>query len=456
MESWLKASLDYVERWIEFQMRYLQRPGCSLALVHRQRPVFELALGYADLDKQTRLTPRHRFRVASHSKSFTAAGVLKLCEQGKLRLDDAVGRHVDGLHPELARATLAQLLSHSAGLVRDGADSGQFQDRRPFISTDELRAALALPPVIDPNTRFKYSNHGYGLVGLVIESVTGEPYRTWMQREIVDAAGLQETCPDAPAPRGAPLAKGHSSPIVLGRRVVIPCDQSTHAIAPAGGFVSTARDLARYYAQLAPNAKTSLLSVASRREMARRQWRNPDSTVEMYYGLGLMQGSIGGWDWIGHAGSLQGFMSRTSVFPAWDISLSVLTNSADGSAGFWHDGIAHILRTFAQHGAPTRKTADWTGRWWNLWGATDLVPLKDKVLVASPYQGNPFMDGAELTVTRRDAGAVTLANGYAAHGEPARLERSANGAVREVWIGGACLVTEARLAREMKARYQRP
>ena len=58
--------------------------------------------------------------MASHTKTFTAAGVMKLREQGRLRLDDAVGQHVGGLHPEIARTTLAQLLSHSAGVVRDG------------------------------------------------------------------------------------------------------------------------------------------------------------------------------------------------------------------------------------------------------------------------------------------------------------------------------------------------
>src|SRR5271155_2029953 len=98
------------------------------------------------------MTPRHRLRIASHSKSFTAAGILKLREQGRLRLDDPVGQHVGDLHPEIATATIAQLLSHTAGLVRDGADSGQWSDRRPFLSAQEIRADLAAGPVIAANT----------------------------------------------------------------------------------------------------------------------------------------------------------------------------------------------------------------------------------------------------------------------------------------------------------------
>jgi CubicO group peptidase (beta-lactamase class C family) len=119
------------------------------------------------------------------------------------------------------------LLSHSAGVIRDGTDSGQWQERRPFLSTCELRAALAVPPTIEANTRFKYSNHGYGLLGQVIEAVTGEPYGAWIKRTIVTPAGLRETEPDMPAVERGSLASGHSSKLPLGRRVIIPGTNAT-------------------------------------------------------------------------------------------------------------------------------------------------------------------------------------------------------------------------------------
>src|ERR1051326_2223828 len=116
MEKWVPAALDYVPRWLEYQMRQSEQPGCVIAIGDAGHPggriVFEQAFGCADLDRKEKLTPRHRFRVASHSKSFTSAGVMKLREQGKLRLDDPVGRHVEGLHRDIAETTIAQLLSH--------------------------------------------------------------------------------------------------------------------------------------------------------------------------------------------------------------------------------------------------------------------------------------------------------------------------------------------------------
>ena len=315
MDRWLAAALDYIPRWIDFQMQVSQQPGCIIAIAHRGNVVLERAFGTANLGTGEALTPRHRFRVASHSKSFTAAGIMKLREQRRLKLDDAAGDYLDGLHPDVARATIAQLLSHTAGIIRDGEDAGQFVDRRPYLNEAELRAELKLPLVIAPGTRMKYSNHGFGLLGLIIKAITGEPYATWIKREIVDAAGLKETTPDMPLRRGTPFARGHTGRILLGRRLVIPGDNPCNAIDAAGGFVSTAADIARYFAQLAPNARSSIISAASRREMTRRHWRNPHNSLEQYYGLGTISGSFFGWDWFGHSGGLQGYISRTCVYP---------------------------------------------------------------------------------------------------------------------------------------------
>jgi CubicO group peptidase (beta-lactamase class C family) len=130
MDKWLAAALDYIPEWIGFQMRMSEQPGCALAVAHKGRVVLEHAWGWANAARKQPLTPRHRMRVASHSKSFTAAGILKLREKGKLQLDDPAGRYVKGLHPNVAKATVAQLLSHTAGIIRDGKDTGQWTHRR--------------------------------------------------------------------------------------------------------------------------------------------------------------------------------------------------------------------------------------------------------------------------------------------------------------------------------------
>jgi D-alanyl-D-alanine carboxypeptidase len=195
---WLAPALDYIQDWLSFQVERYRQPGCAVAIAQGNELVAEYAFGHADLRTKQRMTPRHRFRIASHSKSFTASGVLLLREQGKLGLDDPIGRHVQGLHKDLAGARIAELLSHGAGVTRDGADSGQFQDLRPYLSREELMAELSRAQPLEPGMQLKYSNHGYGLLGLMIEQVTGCAYADWTARNIIAPAGLRETVPDTP------------------------------------------------------------------------------------------------------------------------------------------------------------------------------------------------------------------------------------------------------------------
>ncbi|MEJ0064321.1 MAG: serine hydrolase [Caulobacteraceae bacterium] len=451
--DWLAPALAYVESWLGYQMRTTEQPGVALAVAYKGEVLLDIAFGWADQAAGEALTPRHRFRVASHSKSFTATAIMKLREQGRLKLDDTASQYVSGLHPGIAAATLAQLLSHTAGVLRDGPDSAYWADRKPFLDEAELRAELALPPSIPATTRLKYSNHGFGLLGLVIEAVTGEPYGVWVQREVVDAAGLAETTPDVPA--NGPLARGHSSKALLARRLIFPGDQSTHALASATGFVSTAADLARFFAQLSPNAETSLLSAASRREISRAQWEDKWSVAPQRYGLGTISGTFDGWDWFGHSGGFQGYITRSAVIPEHDLSLSCLTNAVDGMSHLWLDGALAVLKRFKDDGAPNAELADWSGRWWSVWGPTDLVPIGEKVILALPNLANPVAKAGELTVAGPDEARITQSGAFGNYGEPARLIRDAQGTVMEVRLAGGRLIAEAELTAELVGRYGR-
>jgi CubicO group peptidase (beta-lactamase class C family) len=450
----LRAAIDYIPSWIELQLRASGQPGCVIAIALKDRILLEQAFGIADLSTGEKLTPRHRFRVASHSKSFTAAGVMKLREQGKLKLDDAIGDYVAGLNRKIARSTIGQILSHSAGVTRDGRGISQFDGRRPYLIAGELLADLAANPIIEANSQFKYSNHGFALLGLLIEAITRAPYAAWIKREVVDAAGLAETTPDMPIPKGTPFARGHSTKLLLGERMSFPGDYSENAIAPAGGFVATASDLCRYFAQLAPGAKRSVLSVSSRREMTRRHWRNAHAADEGYYGLGIISGSLGGWDWFGHSGGLPGYISRTAVLPEQELTISVLTNASNGWAGPWVDGSIHILREFARRGPPTRRVRDWTGRWWGAAAPGDYIPLGNRVIIADPLAWNPFLNAAEIEVTGRDKGRVSLDNGYGNVGEPVSLRRGKGRKVVAITFAGYELLPEKKVAAEMRGRYR--
>jgi hypothetical protein len=133
----------------------------------------------------------------------------------------------------------------------------------------------------------------------------------------------------------------------------------------------------------------------------------------------------------------------------------VLTNAIDGLANVWLEGAVRILQRFAADGPPSRRIAGWTGRWWGMWQATDLVPVGERVLAANPALLNPFLDASVLAISGRDRGRIALAPGFAAHGEPVRRERNARGRVTALWLAGARLLPEAAIAREIEQRYGR-
>ena len=136
--------------------------------------------------------------------------------------------------------------------------------------------------------------------------------------------------------------------------------------------------------------------------------------------------------------------------------MSVLTNAIDGWAHFWVDGIANILQGFAREGAPTRKVQDWSGRWWSLWGALDLVPVGNKVLALAPGFLAPMTNAPELEIAGRTNGRIAKAPGFGSHGEPVSCVRTKSGRITALQIAGTRFLPAEKVAREMAARYDRP
>ncbi|WP_429127799.1 serine hydrolase domain-containing protein [Ensifer sp. 4252] len=414
---------------MSYQMQQTALPGCVISVCHAGSVVFDCAFGVANLRTEEPLTPQHRFRVASHSKTFTAVGIMKLWEAGRLHLDDRIGSYVMGLHPQVADATIAELLSHGAGLMRDGRRAPHWQVAAPFFSSVDLAAELTQPPAIELNTQFKYSNLGFGLLGMAIEAITGETYNAWTAREVVSSLGLENTTPDLiDATSCHPLAAGHSGRLAKGRGA-IDGSHTTHALSAATGFVSTARDLAIFFASLSPSAKNSVLSVGSRREMLRPQRSIEHTNAALYYGYGLTIAEVDGHTIVGHRGAFPGFISRTVLVPEWDVSISVVTNAIDGPADDWAEGIVSIMHRFEEAGTPTERLKHWEGRWWTIWSAIDLVAVGDRVLVADPSTVRPFSYAAELAIVDHNHGTIALANGFHNEGEAVALELEGGAAV---------------------------
>ena len=195
-------------------------PGIQVAVLHEDRLVLSSAHGHADVESGVALTTSHLFRIASHSKTFTATAVLQLVEDGRLRLDDPLADHLDFLEGAPAgRVTVREVLAHGSGLVRDGWDGDFWQLFRSFPDRADLeRISVDAADVLGRNERFKYSNIGFGLLGLVIEAVTGSPYEAHIAARITGPLGLADTGPELDPARAGEVATGYGSLAYLDRR----------------------------------------------------------------------------------------------------------------------------------------------------------------------------------------------------------------------------------------------
>jgi CubicO group peptidase (beta-lactamase class C family) len=443
----------YADSWVSLRARTQRIPGVQVAVAVAGDVLLSSSHGFARLpgtdgddDPGEDLTTGHLFRIASHSKTFTATAVMQLVEAGRVRLDDRVEEHVPALSGSpIADRTLAELLAHGGGVVRDSHDAGFWQLQREFPDDDALVAAcLDASDVLERNEQFKYSNIGYGVLGLVIEAVSGRSYAEYATVEVVGRLGLRNTGPELDATRSGEYATGYSSLAAYDRRLPIdPVD--TRALAAATGFWSTAEDLCCYAAGHVLGDER-LLSDASKRRMHRGEWEI-DGTDDRY-GLGFDIQTIGERRMIGHGGGFPGHITRTLLDPVDGLTVVVLTNAIDGPARELAQGIVKLVDVALDaakdpssagdvEGAADR--ASYTGRFGALWGVTDVVDLGGRLRLVQPNQADPTVAMAKLDVVDADTLRIAEASGYSSPGEQIRYLRN-DGLIAKVVVGGMAAV----------------
>ncbi|HEX7062963.1 MAG TPA: serine hydrolase domain-containing protein [Woeseiaceae bacterium] len=293
-------------------------PGASLLVLEEGKPVARRAYGYADLERGVRATPATNYRLASVTKQFTAAAILLLAEDGKLRLDDRAREWLPSLPASQDAITLHHLLTHTSGLI-------DYEELMPSDLETQLRDADVLklqagePGLyFEPGTRWRYSNGGYALLALIVERASGTSFQEFLKRRIFEPLGMHDTL--AYVREGPPVpnrAYGYS--LVDGEWT--RTDQSpTSAVLGDGGIYSSIDDLAKWDAALYDER---LLSDASR-ELAFTPWVKSDDP-EVDYGFGWR--ITGGTLW--HSGETIGFRNVIIRWPAQHTTIVLLTNRND-------------------------------------------------------------------------------------------------------------------------------
>ncbi len=238
-----QPSIDFaeLEKAILEELGQTVTPGAAIAIVRGDRVVFAKGFGVANIETRQPVTTEMLFRSGSVGKMLTAAVVVSLAEEGKLNLQDPIGKYLKGLSPRLAQLTSHQLLTHTAGLIDLNAISGP-SDEAALAST--VRSWTDELCLFEPGKIFSYSNSGYSLVGLLIEEVSKQSYSKAMTERLFKPLGMNRTIFEPTMAMTYPLSQGHAGdPENL--KVFRPHNDSA-AFRPAGYEYSTVLDLARF------------------------------------------------------------------------------------------------------------------------------------------------------------------------------------------------------------------
>jgi CubicO group peptidase (beta-lactamase class C family) len=165
----------------------------SVLLSRDGKILFEKGYGYANAEWKIPNTPTTKFRVGSITKQFTATLIMKLQEEGKLNVNDAVCKYLDRCSPAWATVTIHHLLSHTGGVARD-TDVRSMSEMTIRATPEQVIAMVTDKPLeFTPGERYKYSNSGYHLLGMIIEKVTDNTYEVALRERILAPLGMNDT-----------------------------------------------------------------------------------------------------------------------------------------------------------------------------------------------------------------------------------------------------------------------
>ncbi len=437
----VQGAIRLFSAWLEGQIAYRGLPGIAVGVVADQELAWSAGFGFANVREKVPMTPATRFRMASHSKVFTATAIMQLREQGKLRLDDPVTKYLPWFTVKPAGEddgpiTIEQLLTHSSGLPREAGDHWSSND---FPTTEEVKQLMGdRQAAFPPATRWKYSNLAYTIAGMVVEAVSGQTWAAYLQANVFDPLGMSNSSVDRDVPG---LTVGYGRRMPDGTREVIPFIDA-RGMGPATGLTSNVEDMAKFVSaqfRKGPRGGNRILSTASLREMHRvRSLENNWTTgTGIGFGVNRFRDKV----YVGHGGGYLGNTTNTSIQLDSKVGVIVLTNTNDSDPGWIARQLMNTVgeaaaKAIVQKPAVVAWDPSWArfaGLYRGAWGDQQVVALKDKLVLITPNGDNidnptnlePLGGGRFRLVSPSGGGAV---------GEIVRFVEE-NGKVVRMYVG---------------------
>ncbi|MUP44769.1 serine hydrolase [Gramella sp. BOM4] len=346
-----KEAIQLIEAWLSAQQDYENLPAITAAIVKDQQIIWKGAYGMANMEDNVEAKPETICSICSISKLFTSVAVMKLVEEGKLRLDDKIEdilpnydlkQKFDDSWP----ITIRSLLTHSSGLPREANFPYWTGPDFPFPEQEAIDENLKNQETLYPSsTYFQYSNLGLTLLGEVVEEVSGMSYDEYVLQHIIEPLNLTNTRTELPEDLyGQQLAIGYSPESRNGERERVNFFQA-NGIKAAAGYSSTVEDLAKFAMwqfRLLDTTKTEILNSSTLKYMQNVHWTDPDFDQTWGLGFSVSKGPDGS-KWVGHGGSCPGYRTSIQLNPKTKTAYVVMINAGGENPGKYIGGMHALL-----------------------------------------------------------------------------------------------------------------
>lgn len=366
---------DQVDNYVRTILAERHAPGVAVAVIKSGKVVKLKGYGLASVEFQVPVTAETVFEIGSVSKQMTAAGIMLLVEEGKVRLDERISAYLPNTPDAWKDVTVRHLLTHTSGVKSYSSLDGFELSRR--VKIDGFIKQLAPHPLeFVPGERNTYSNSGFNLLAYIIETQSGKPYMQFMRERIFAPLGMTKTADRDPQFIIPNRAVGYEWSIdrLTGR------DGSLTDLMGAGSIVSTISDMTKWDAAL--NGK-NFLKPESRAEWWKQfVFNNGKPSV---YGFGWRISDIRGRKLIGHTGQTAGFGAANFRYVDDGVTVIVLTNLGEIGLG------GQIATRVAKFYAPGLSLRSISGK------PEPLSGLGEKLLTVLRARNESNLDTAPLT-----------------------------------------------------------
>jgi CubicO group peptidase (beta-lactamase class C family) len=329
------AQQDSIDIFIANQIKQQGITGLSLGIIKNGKIIKAKGYGLANIEMNVPTSDKTMFKIGSISKQFVAVGIMKLVEDGKLKLTDPITRFIKNAPEKWKSITIHNVLNHTAGFP---LEPPQWDGMKNLADSVYIKTSFTNSLLFQAGSRYEYSNFGYFILADIIRIISNMSFSEYMRKYIFekcDLNAIRTTSLDS-------IVLNRADGYEKAARGVIQNAPNYRGLRAAGAFLSDINDMLKWE-----------LIMQNNKLLTKKHWNMMwDKTIKttltmdnepMYYGYGWMINNINSKQFVHHGGSMPGFRSVYFRFLDEKSAVIVLTNSNDADAYGIAFGVSDLI-----------------------------------------------------------------------------------------------------------------